>query len=238
MSSQRKATAVGAVLVAAIAVAALWPLLGTPKQVPSQDSSVTASPAPLGPHAQAALEQLDGIPIAEPTGLHYDRALFGQRWADVDRNGCDQRNDVLRRDLLDVTLKPGTRDCVVLAGTLHDLYTGTSIAFMRGQGTSELVQIDHVVPLSFAFQQGAASWDSDRREQFANDFTNLQATDGPTNLSKGDAGPARWMPPAADYRCDYAIRFIDIAASYQLSLPLGDHQALSAQLQDCRDSGP
>lgn len=140
--------------------------------------------------------------------------------------------------LLDVTLKPGTRDCVVLAGTLHDLYTGTSIAFMRGQGTSELVQIDHVVPLSFAFQQGAASWDSDRREQFANDFTNLQATDGPTNLSKGDAGPARWMPPAADYRCDYAIRFIDIAASYQLSLPLGDHQALSAQLQDCRDSGP
>jgi hypothetical protein len=31
----------------------------------------------------------------------YDRDQFGPAWKDVDRNGCDQRNDVLTRDLVD-----------------------------------------------------------------------------------------------------------------------------------------
>ncbi|MDQ1710045.1 MAG: hypothetical protein QOG49_1430, partial [Frankiaceae bacterium] len=44
----------------------------------------------------------------------YSRALFGQAWADVDRNGCDTRNDVLRRDLTSYVLKYGTHGCLVL----------------------------------------------------------------------------------------------------------------------------
>jgi hypothetical protein len=39
-------------------------------------------------------------------------------WADVDRNGCDQRNDVLRRDLVKRHTKPGTNGCVLAKGVL------------------------------------------------------------------------------------------------------------------------
>lgn len=62
----------------------------------------------------------------------YDRQAFGQRWADTDHNGCDTRNDILARDLARPTFKPGTRDCVVLTGTLAEPYTGTTIQFQRG----------------------------------------------------------------------------------------------------------
>ncbi len=52
----------------------------------------------------------------------YEREQFGPAWKDVDRNGCDQRNDILARDLEGETFKPGTHDCIVLTGTLHDLH--------------------------------------------------------------------------------------------------------------------
>ena len=35
----------------------------------------------------------------------YTRAQFGPAWADVDRNGCDTRNDILKRDLTKEVLK-------------------------------------------------------------------------------------------------------------------------------------
>ncbi|KFI68243.1 hypothetical protein [Bifidobacterium magnum] len=63
----------------------------------------------------------------------YARDQFGPAWSDVDHNGCDTRNDILKRDLTDTTFKSGTHDCVVLTGTLADPYTGGNIAFQRGQ---------------------------------------------------------------------------------------------------------
>lgn len=91
----------------------------------------------------AALGTLEVEGRAPRTG--YERSQFGKRWADVDRSGCDTRNGILARDPTDKTLKPGTRDCVVLTGTLEDPFTGTVIHFVRGEVTSNAVQIDHVV---------------------------------------------------------------------------------------------
>ena len=127
----------------------------------------TPLPHPLEASALAALATLKVKGRAPKTG--YDRALFGQAWADVDRNGCDTRNDVLRRDLTAYVLKTGTHGCLVLSGTLHDPYTGTTIAFVRGQSTSAKVQIDHVVALSDAWQKGAQQWSTSRRTAYAND---------------------------------------------------------------------
>lgn len=77
----------------------------------------------------------------------YTRAAFGQAWFDADRNGCDTRNDILRRDLSARTMK---NSCKVLAGTLpNDPYTGASIRFVYG-GASE-IDIDHVVALGDAW---------------------------------------------------------------------------------------
>ena len=181
--------------------------------------------------ALAALATLKVKGRAPKTG--YDRALFGQAWADVDRNGCDTRNDVLRRDLSSFVLKTGTHGCLVLSGRLHDPYTGTVIAFLRGQSTSAKVQIDHVVALSDAWQKGAQLWSTSRRTTFANDSLNLLAVDGPTNGRKGDGDAATWLPPNKAYRCSYAARQVAVKAKYGLWVAGAERDALVRILASC-----
>ncbi|MFK4791624.1 HNH endonuclease family protein, partial [Microbacterium sp. ZW T5_56] len=192
-----------------------------------------APPAPPAP--SAALAVLDAIPTdpAVTTGQPYNRDAFGQRWADIDHNGCDTRNDVLRRDLDEVIAKPGTRECVVLAGVLTDAYTGERIDFVRGQGTSERVQIDHIVPLAWAWRQGADSWTPERRLELANDPANLQAVNGAANQAKAASGPGRWLPPDPSYHCKYTARFIQVVADYGLALPADDRAAAREVLLGC-----
>ena len=163
----------------------------------------------------------------------YDRALFGQAWADVDRNGCDTRNDVLRRDLSAFVLKTGTHGCLVLSGTLQDPYTAMTIMFVRGQSTSAKVQIDHVVALSDAWQKGAQQWSTQRRTAFANDSLNLLAVDGPTNARKGDGDAATWLPPNKAYRCSYAARQVAVKVKYGLWVTGAEGEALTRILAAC-----
>ncbi|WP_411375700.1 DUF1524 domain-containing protein [Arthrobacter sp. MPF02] len=190
------------------------------------------------PHAQPAyatkgLDLLETLPIkgrAPKTG--YDRALFGQAWADVDRNGCDTRNDVLKRDLTGVAYVNNV-PCKVRSGTLADPYTGATINFVRGSGTSTAVQIDHVVALSDAWQKGAQHLSTEQRTAFANDPLNLQATDGPTNQKKGDGDAATWLPPNKGFRCEYVSRQISVKATYSLWITQAEHDAMARILGDC-----
>ena len=177
------------------------------------------------------------IPVkgrAPKTG--YSRDQFGQAWADVDRNGCDTRNDMLRRDLSSLALKPGTRDCVVLSGILNDPYTATLINFLRGNSTSTAVQIDHVVALSDAWQKGAQQLTEAQRLSFANDPLNLLAVDGPANQQKSDGDAATWLPPNKSYRCDYVARQISVKSSYGLWVTQAEHDAMARVLGDCPDT--
>ncbi|WP_448812073.1 HNH endonuclease family protein [Agromyces bauzanensis] len=184
----------------------------------------------------AVRDLLEQLVDAEPVNASsYERDSFGQRWADIDRNGCDSRNDLLSRDLTDVQYKPGTHACVVLAGTLNDPYTGTTLNFTRGQSTSELVPIDHVIPLAYAHAHGAAAWAPEAREQFANDPLNLQATTREANSSKSDQGPAAWLPSAADYQCTYVARFTLVATTYQLTIAPADVAAITTTLDRCAE---
>ncbi|MBX7445668.1 MULTISPECIES: DUF1524 domain-containing protein [unclassified Arthrobacter] len=184
-------------------------------------------------YATRALDLLATLPIkgrAPKTG--YDRALFGQAWADVDRNGCDTRNDILKRDLTGITYTNSV-PCKVQSGTLADPYTGTSISFVRGSGTSSAVQIDHVVALSDAWQKGAQQLTVEQRTAFANDPLNLQATDGPTNIKKGDGDAATWLPPNKAFRCEYVARQISVKATYGLWVTQAEHDAMARILGDC-----
>ncbi|WP_425454177.1 HNH endonuclease family protein [Geodermatophilus normandii] len=197
--------------------------------------SDTAADAAVGTAAPAtALAALAAVPVqgrAPRTG--YDRDLFGAGWVDTDRNGCDTRNDVLARDLTGETFKPATRGCVVLTGTLADPYSGATIAFRRGQTTSDDVQIDHVVALSDAWQKGAQQWDTARRTQFANDPLNLLAVDGPLNLQKGDGDAATWLPPARGYRCAYVARQVAVKVIYGLWTTQAERNAIATVLSTC-----
>ncbi len=195
--------------------------------------AAAADPAAVGAaDGPAELAMLDALPIkgrAPKTG--YWRALFGQAWSDDvtvlgGHNGCDTRNDILRRDLVDIEIKPGTADCVVASGVLNDPYTGSAIAFQRGPGTSKAVQIDHVVALSDAWQKGAQGWDELTRRNFANDPLNLQATSGPINEQKGDGDAATWLPPNKAYRCAYVSRIVAVKSGYGLWVTQAEHDAI------------
>ncbi len=189
------------------------------------DASATADKTAL-----AVLETLAVKGRAPKTG--YDRDQFGQRWLDVDRNGCDTRNDILGRDLTDA-VRSGA--CRVTGGTLADPYAGETIAFVRGQGTSELVQIDHVVALSDAWQKGAQQLTADQRASFANDPLNLLAVDGSANAQKGDGDAATWLPAQKSYRCTYVAAQIAVKATYGLWVTEAERDAMKRVLESCPD---
>ncbi|WP_458778757.1 HNH endonuclease family protein [Arthrobacter sp. D3-16] len=197
------------------------------------------APAPADPsfalEATNALAQLENIPVkgrAPKTG--YTRDEFGPAWADVDRNGCDTRNDILARDLTNETFKQGTNNCVVTTGTLADKYTGTGVNFVRGQDTSSEVQIDHIVPLSDAWQKGAQQLNADQRKELANDPLNLMAADGPTNSAKGDKDAATWLPPNKAFRCEYVARQTAVKVKYGLWVTQAEHDAIVGILEGCK----
>lgn len=195
-----------------------------------QPGTVADASATTDKTALAVLDTLAVKGRAPKTG--YDRAQFGQRWLDVDRNGCDTRNDILGRDLKDA-VRSGT--CRVTGGTLADPYTGRSIAFVRGQGTSELVQIDHVVALSDAWQKGAQQLTADQRASFANDPLNLLAVDGAANAQKSDGDAATWLPAQKSYRCTYVAAQIAVKATYALWVTEAERDAMKRVLEACPD---
>ncbi len=163
----------------------------------------------------------------------YDRSAFGPAWADTDHNGCDTRNDMLRRDLDPVSVERGTDGCVVLSGRLDDPYTGSKMRFVRGVGTSSRVQIDHVVALGDSWQKGAQQWTDSRREAFANDPLNLLSVNGSVNESKGDGDTATWLPPNKSFRCAYVARQVSVKRKYALSVTVAEKAAMHRILATC-----
>lgn len=222
-------------------VAAVTPAAAVSTSAPAPSSTPTpsatplaAATAPIVPVAAAAQAQLALLPVkgrAPMTG--YDRAQFGQAWADVDRNGCDTRNDILRRDVSAAVIDPATRGCVVVSGTVADPYSGADIPFTRGANTSADVQIDHVVALGDAWQTGAQQLDASRREQFANDPANLLAVDGSLNQQKGAGDAATWLPPNKAFRCTYVTMQVTVKSTYGLWVTAAERDAIARVLATC-----
>jgi len=189
---------------------------------------LTALPAS---EKQAALATIGGLATkgrGPKTG--YSRDQFGEAWTDDagqvlwSENSCSSRDDLLVRDL-DGAQK---RDkCVVVAGTFTDPYTNTFQSFMKSDASKW--PVDHVVPLSYAWQLGAAHWDSQKRVEFANDPLNLVVTTQSVNSAKSDSGPASYLPPNKAIRCAYVLRFAQVARKYQLAVTDADQQQMQNQ---------
>lgn len=192
----------------------------------------------------AAGNTVEGVPVvaARPDVAGYDRSckaghrcVFGQAWSDTvgvagGRNGCDTRNDMLRRDLQSVQLKPGTQGCVVLSGTLTDPYSGVTVSYEKG-GRQQLVEIDHTIPLAAAWDLGAHQWSQQKRTDFANDPRNLQATSRTTNRAKSDKTPGHWMPTRN--QCRFARNYLAVARAYDLPVTRRDARTLTDALSSC-----
>lgn len=176
---------------------------------------------------------LDGLPVkGHAPAAGYDRTgSFGPAWTDDvtvqgGRNGCDTRNDIRRRDMTDVIIKPGSKGCKVIGGTLHDKYTGKTIAFAE-------VQVDHIVALKNAWITGAQQIHQKARIDLANDPLNLIAVDGSANQSKGDKSADAWLPPNENYRCEYVLRQIMVKSRYGLWVTEAEKSAMRGVLGTC-----
>ncbi|MCZ4579229.1 MULTISPECIES: HNH endonuclease family protein [Gordonia] len=188
--------------------------------------------------AREALARLASIPVhaQRPDRDDYDRSAFGAAWTDAvavagGGNGCDTRNDILARDLQDIRAGP-VSSCprAVLAGEFRSPYSGEFVVFRRDRNASS-VQIDHIVPLAYAWDMGAWSWELGRRLSFANDPANLVAVDGPSNQDKSDSEPGRWMPPVRGFWCQYAIQFVMVSATYGLTVDAESREVLTDALR-------
>lgn len=178
--------------------------------------------------ANKALGELAIKPAASHAG--YARTKFADDWATV--GNCDMREQVLNRDLANVKDESAS-NCTVLSGTLRDPYSGKTITFKRGAGTSSLVQIDHVVALSDAWATGAQHLSVTQREQLYNDPLELLAVDGQANDTKSDADAAAWLPPNKPYDCRYVARQIAVKIKYHLWTTAPEHAAMQHVLQTC-----
>ena len=184
-----------------------------------------------------ARAQLAGLPVKGWDRMtDFSRYRFGEPWSDdvnveFGHNGCNTRDDILRRDLADLVVRPGT--CYAQSGVLIDPYTGESIAFVRGPQTSDAVQIDHLVSLSDAWYKGAREWDDRRRRDFANDPRNLLAVGAKANFDKAFRDANAWLPPNAAFRCEFVARQVAVKAAYRLWVSANEKRAMAAVLDHC-----
>ena len=197
----------------------------------SAESSTANTPANKSQY-ETALTSLNALPVkgrAPKTG--YSREKF-PHWRDPDRNGCDARNDILKRDLTMVIFKTGTDNCKVVAGKLLDPFSNKEITFDLSQSRSN-IDIDHVVALSNAWQTGAFNLTVLQRTNFANDPLNLIAVDFRLNRQKGDGDAATWLPPNKSYRCTYVTRQVSVKAKYKLWVTPPEKAAIVRLLESC-----
>jgi hypothetical protein len=206
---------------------------------PESPAAPTPPPGTGGPSAafDTARAHLKALPVRGWDRVSdFRRSEFGKAWSDaVDvefgRNGCNTRDDILRRDLTELVVRPFT--CYAQSGVLVDPYTGNVIDFVRGPKTSNSVEIDHVVSLADAWYKGARSWDPQRRLDFANDPRNLLAVSPEANFAKAFRDAASWLPPNEGFRCDFAARVVEVKTAYGLWLAAKEKKALTDVLARC-----
>jgi Protein of unknown function (DUF1524) len=208
-----------------------------PPPAASPPATSQPQPGPVNPSYDTARATLARLPVKGwDRNTDFSRYRFGQAWSDdvnveFGHNGCNTRDDILRRDLADLIVRAGT--CYAQTGVLHDPYTGQTIAFTRGPATSEAVQIDHLVSLSDAWYKGARNWDDQRRRDFANDPRNLLAVSGQANFDKAFRDATGWLPANEGFRCQFVAKQIEVKAAYGLWLSRNEKRAMQDVLARC-----
>ena len=156
------------------------------------------------------------MPLPKPG--KYDRSVFGV-WEDDDNDCQNTRHERLISQSIN-PVKLSEDGCFVVSGYWKDPYTGNTYTSARD------IEIDHVVPLFYAWERGAHLWDQATQIKFANDFANILPVAASANQSKGAAGPLKWLPPSEDFACEYLLRFSRIIRRYNLALSLDESSAL------------
>lgn len=157
----------------------------------------------------------------------YERSAFGHGWDDADGDCQDSRAEALIATSSTTVRFATDKRCRVVTGRWISPFTGRII-----QNSNE-IDIDHVVPLKWAWENGAKAWPEAKRERFANDLIHLWPVELSLNRSKGAQPPSKWLPPSG--QCGYVSRFMRIVSQYGLNPPPTEAEWLSAFVERCRD---
>lgn len=184
--------------------------------------------APVGARSDSldAMQILASISVQNEYPAGYSRELF-PHWLDIDGDGCNAREQVLKRD--SVTLpQVDPYNCYVVAGDWVSPYDGRTVRD-RTQ-----VDIDHVVALKEAWDSGAWAWSAAQRTAYANDTSDIRslvAASASSNRSKSDKDPSNWLPTRSSYVCTYLGNWISIKARWGLSMDRSEHGRIRNVLQ-------
>lgn len=226
---RRTARSAALTLLAASAVLALTtePAAARARERPRDGVTASHERAVEAARARSARRMLARLKVARPLSIRgYSHRRFQPRW-EYHRGTCSVRETVLARDGRGIR-----RDqrCRPVAGRWYSPYEGRWIASER------LLDVDHVVPLSYAWRSGARRWSQARRRAFANDLVRpeLVTVSHAVNMAKGGKGPQSWRPPRRAHWCGYAISWITVKRHYRLSVTRRERAALRAMLRTCR----
>ncbi|MFI6813917.1 HNH endonuclease family protein [Nonomuraea sp. NPDC050328] len=201
--------------------------------------TLTAAPASADPRersqtdtgtdaaAARARRMLGQLKVARPLSIRgYSHRRFQPRWAHH-KGACDAREMVLARDGRGVRRD---RKCRAIRGRWYSPYEGKWFRSER------LLDVDHVVPLAYAWRSGARRWSQAKRRAFANDLTRpeLVTVSHSMNIAKGGQGPQSWRPPRRAYWCRYATSWITVKHHYRLFVTRSERVALRNMLRTCR----
>lgn len=127
------------------------------------------------------------------------------------RKGCSAREITLIRDAVNGEVRWNS-DCEIVSGRWYEGYAGSTTS------DPSSLDIEHIVAMQDAWDNGASRWDEDQRLQFSHDPLVIAAVSSSENRSKGSRGPAEWKPGNRDAWPAYAQRYISIKSNYDLTL--------------------
>ena len=217
----------------------------TPPQETTATAPTTATSAPEPPSPTPTPTARPARPTATPTSTatvlrvtvsaipatlpDYDRHDWKQ-WTDADRDCQDARNEVLIAESRTAVAYRTDRKCRVTTGEWLAPYSNTIVT------DPGRLDVDHMVPLGNAHDSGAWQWSANRRAQYANyleDPQHLIAVTASANRSKGARGPDQWKPEDRTYWCQYAVDWITIKSTWELTVTQQEHTALVQMLNTC-----
>ncbi|KWV31787.1 HNH endonuclease family protein [Micromonospora rifamycinica] len=186
-----------------------------------------AHPAEAAGYSAPLTTAVAGLAVAAENRTGYSRDLF-PHWIDADGDGCTTRNEVLLAEAVSAPTVTGT--CTLTGGRWYSYYDDASWT-----ATGDL-DIDHMVPLAEAWDSGARTWSTSRRQAYANDLGDSRALAAVTdnvNQAKGDQDPAGWLPPYAAARCRYVTEWVATKIRWRLTVDNAEKSALTGLTGGC-----